>query len=216
MYHHLAELPDTASETLRTWTVSPRDFELQMQWLADQGFHTVTMSQIGAFFKRNQPLPVKPIVISFDDGWEDGYKVAFPILSKLHMSGTFFVYTQALDHKPFLSWQEFDEMAAAGMDFQSHTVTHARLRTIAADAAFKELVDSKALLEKRLGRPVTTLAYPDGEYNAAVIELVKKAGYESAVTIASGYKQRADELYTLHRIRVSYTDTLQVVISRLP
>lgn len=216
MYHHLADLPANSSQLQLDWTVSPKNFESQMDWLAERGYHAVTIGQVAAHLKRNQPLPVKPIVISFDDGWADDYTVAFPILKKHNFSGTFYVYTNVLDHGQFLTWAQVQEMSAAGMDFESHTLSHPHLRKLTPEAATKEIADSKAILEERLGKPVTSFAYPFGEYNTAVIDLVKRAGFESAVTIAAGYKQRADEVYTLHRIRISYPDTLQDLAKRLP
>ncbi len=216
MYHHLADLPANASELQQTWTVAPQNFDAQMNWLAQHGYHTITMAQLVAHLKQRAPLPSKPIIISFDDGWEEQYVAAFPVLKKYGMIGTLFVYTNAIDHKSFLSWAQLQEMSAAGMDIQSHSLSHPHLRQLAPDAAQKEISDSKAVIEKKLGKPVVAFNYPDGEYNAAVIEMVQRAGYTSAVSIAAGYQQRADELFTLHRTRVSYTDTLEIVIKRLP
>lgn len=216
MYHHLTDLPDNASQLQRDWTVAPKNFETQMDWLAERGYHTVTMGQLAAHLKRNAVLPMKPIVISFDDGWSDDYAVAFPILKRHNFTGTFYVYTNALDHNQFLTWAQVEEMSAAGMDFQAHTLSHPHLRKLSPEEAMIQVSDSKAILEKRLGKPVTSFAYPFGEYNTAVIDIVKRAGFDSAVTIAAGYKQRADEAYTLHRIRISYPDTLQDMIKRLP
>jgi peptidoglycan/xylan/chitin deacetylase (PgdA/CDA1 family) len=216
MYHHLADLPNNASQLQMDWTVAPKNFESQMDWLAERGYHAVTIGQLAAHLKRNQPLPAKPIVITFDDGWADGYTVAFPILKKHNFSGTFYVYTNALDHTQFLTWAQVEEMSAAGMDFQSHTLSHPHLRKLTPEAAMKEIADSKAILEERLSKPVTSFDYPFGEYNASVIDLVKRAGFESAVSIAAGYKQRADEIYALHRIRISYPDTVQDMAKRLP
>jgi peptidoglycan/xylan/chitin deacetylase (PgdA/CDA1 family) len=216
MYHHLADQPSNASELNLTWTVAPKNFDAQMNWLADRGFHTISMGQLLAYLKQRQPLPSKPIVISFDDGWEEQYVSAFPSLRKNNFIGTFFVYTTPIDHSQFLTWAQLQEMSAAGMDIQAHTLTHPHLRTLAPDAAFKEIADSKSILEKRLGKPVTFFDYPFGEYNAAIIDMLKRAGFEGAVTLAAGYKQRADELFTLHRIRVSYNDTLDDFAKRLP
>jgi len=216
MYHHLSDLPANASELDLTWTVAPKNFDAQMSWLADHSFHTVSMGQLLAYLKQRQPLPSKPIVISFDDGWEEQYAVAYPTLRKYNFIGTFFVYTNSIDHKLFLTWAQLQEMSEAGMDIQAHTLTHPHLRTLAPDVALKEIADSKAILEKRLGKPVTSFNYPFGEYNAAIIDMVKRAGFEGAVTLAAGYKQRADELFTLHRIRVSYNDTLDDFAKRLP
>lgn len=216
MYHHLADLPRDATELEQTWTVAPKNFDAQMNFLAERGFRTITMAQLVAHLRDRQPLPSKPIIISFDDGWEEQYAVAFPILKKYGQSGTFFVYTNPLDRKQFLSWKQIEEMAAAGMDFQAHSLTHPHLRALAPDVAYREIAESKAILEKRLGKPVVAFSYPFGEYDDAVIQMVKRAGFASAVTLASGYKQRVDELFTLHRIRVSYNDSLEDLVKRLP
>lgn len=216
MYHHIADLPLDATELQTTWTVSPKNFDAQMQYLARNGFRTISMAQLVAHLKHRQPLPAKPIIVSFDDGWQEQYATAFPILTKYGLSGTFFVYTRPLDHTEFMTWAQVRELVAAGMDVQSHSITHPHLRTLAPDAAFKEIAESKAILEQRLGKSVVAFCYPFGEYNNAIIEMVKRAGYESAVTLASGYRQRADELYTLRRIRVSYRDTLDDFARRLP
>lgn len=216
MYHHLADLSSTASELVLTWTVAPKKFQAQMDWLSQQGYHTITMGQLVAYLRDRKPLPSKPIVITFDDGWLEQYVTAFPVLKKYNFIGTFFVYTNAIDHGQFMTWAQLQEMSSVGMDIQSHTQTHPHLRLLSADAAFKEISESKAIIEKRLGKPVTAFNYPDGEYNTAIIEMLKRAGYDSAVTIAAGYKQRANELYLLHRIRVSYKDSLDDFIKRLP
>jgi peptidoglycan/xylan/chitin deacetylase (PgdA/CDA1 family) len=216
MYHHLADLPAGSRQLRLAWTVAPKNFDAQMNWLVQRGFQTIAMEQLVGHLKHGQPLPSKPIIISFDDGWEDDYSVAFPVLRKYNFRGTFFIYTNALDREGFLTWTQVQEMSAAGMDVQAHTLSHPHLRALAPEAAMKEIAESKAILEKRLGTPVVALAYPFGEYNNAVIGLVKRAGFECAVTINSGYQQRADELFTLHRIRVSYNDTLQNFASRLP
>jgi peptidoglycan/xylan/chitin deacetylase (PgdA/CDA1 family) len=216
MYHHIADLAIDATETQTAWTVTPQDFDAQMQWLEHNGYRTITMAQLIAHLKNRQNLPAKPIIISFDDGWEEQFSTAFSILTKYGLSGTFFVYTHPLDHTEYMTWAQAQELVAAGMDIQSHSLTHPHLRTMPPDAAFKEIAESKATLEKRLGKPVVAFCYPFGEYNDAIIEMVKRAGYESAVTLASGYRQRADELYTLRRLHVSYHDSLDDFIKRLP
>lgn len=216
MYHHLADLGSNATPLDHTWTVSPRNFEAQMSWLAVQGFHTVTFPQLVAFLKRGQPLPARPVIITFDDGWAGGYTVAFRTLVKLNFVGTFFIYTNAIDHGQFMTWAQLQEMSAAGMEIGAHTLSHPHLRSLTPDAAYKEIADSRAILEKRLNRKVTTFAYPFGEYDSATVDLVKRAGFESAVTISPGYKQRTDEIFTLHRIRVTYETALEEFTKLLP
>ena len=216
MYHHLQELPDGASELLLMWTVAPADFDAQMNLVEQRGFRAITMAQLVGHLKSGKPLPARPIVISFDDGWAEQYSVAFQILKKHNLIGTFFVYTRPLDHAQFMSWAQLQEMSAAGMDIQAHTLTHPHLRALTPDEAMKEITESKTILETRLGKPIVAFAYPFGEYNASIIDMLKRAGFESAVTLAAGFNQRADELFTLHRIRVSYPDTLEDFAKRLP
>lgn len=216
MYHHLADLAADATELDKTWTVSPAAFRAQMKLLTDRGFHSVSMPQLVAFFKQGKPLPDKPIVISFDDGWEEQYKQAYPALKQVGLIGTFFVYTKPIDHAPYMTWDQLKEMSASGMDVEAHTLTHPHLRTIAPDQAEKEITDSKSVLEKQLGKTVVALSYPFGEYDAAVVAMVKGAGFQSAVSLNPGYRQRVDELFMLHRIRVSYNDTLEDFAARLP
>ena len=215
MYHHIQDLSG-ASELVQTWTVSPENFDAQMNLVAQHGFHAITMAQLVGQLRDGKPLPSRPIVISFDDGWAEQNTVAFAALKKYHLIGTFFVYTRPIDHAPYMSWAQLQEMSAAGMDIQAHTLTHPHLRELAPDEAMKEISESKQILETRLGKPGIALAYPFGEYNASIIDMLKRAGYASAVTLAAGFNQRADELFTLHRIRVSYPDTLDDVAKRLP
>ncbi len=216
MYHHLAQLPQNPTPLETDWTVAPNAFESQMKGLIARGFHSITISQLAAFLTGSQPLPTKPIAITFDDGWVDDYSVAFSILKTNHLVGTFFVYTNVLGHPKYLSWAQLKEMSDAGMEIGSHTLSHAHLKALAHNEAVKEVADSKKLLEQRLGKSVFAFAYPFGEYNSDVTDMVKKAGYKTAVTIAAGYNQRADALYQLHRIRVSYGDTLEDLFARLP
>ena len=216
MYHNLVDLPGNATQLQLDWTVAPKNFDAQMSWLAQHGFHAISFAQLVAHFKQGQPLPAKPIIISFDDGWAEQYSVAFPILKKYGLRGTFFIYTNPVEHSKYVTWAQLQEMTNAGMEIGSHAQSHPHLRAVSAAEALKELSESKAVLEKRLGKPVVVFNYPFGEFNSAVTELVKRAGYECAVTLAGGYRQRADELFTLHRIRVAYPDTLDAFVKRLP
>lgn len=216
MYHHITDLAPTESALEHDWTVAPGNLDAQMSWLVEHGFHTISLAQLAAFFTGSQPLPQKPLVLTFDDGWEDDYSTAFPILKKHNYTATFFVYTSPLDHKQFLSWSQLAEMVKAGMEIGSHTLTHPHLKDLSTEEAKKEIQDSKATLEKRLGIPITTFAYPFGDYTSAIVDQVKQAGYETAVSISGGYNQSSNQLFLLHRIRVSYKDTLPDFASRLP
>jgi peptidoglycan/xylan/chitin deacetylase (PgdA/CDA1 family) len=217
MYHHINDLAASASELDLTWTVPPKNFQFQMEWLAQHEFQTITMAQLNAHLKDHAPLPARPIAITFDDGWSEGYSVAFPVLKKYNFVGVYFAYTQPLDRSPlYLSWRQIEEMSASGMSFEAHTLTHPHLRELSADTMMNEIAGSKKVLETRLNKPVDSFAYPFGEYNNAVIDTVKRAGFSSALTIDPGYHQRTDRIYQLQRIRISYNDTIKDFAAKLP
>ncbi len=202
LYHHLQDLPDTASPILRRWTLSPKALDSQVRGLTERGFHAITMAQLVAHLKHQQPLPSKPIVLTFDDGWRDHYEVAFPILRKYNSTGTFFIITDSVGHSAYMNWGQIRKMAAAGMDIEAHSVTHPKLTEISKEEAFNEILRSKQDLENHLHQPITVFAYPFGVYNDRVIDLVKRAGFDGAAAVNGmnvGYIYRADESYTLFR-----------------
>lgn len=218
MYHHFNDLPANASETLRTWTVSPEQFAAQLDYLQARGFHTITLKQLIDFFERGMPLPTQPIILTIDDGWIDAYTVAFPELRKRNMVGVFFVPTNyaAAGGKLLMNWDQVIEMHRAGMEIGGHTISHEDLTKANLAEARRQLVESKTILEEKIGAPVIALSYPYGAYNSRVIAETEAAGYQAAVILCCGYQQRADILLTLPRIRISYEDTLDDFAKHLP
>jgi peptidoglycan/xylan/chitin deacetylase (PgdA/CDA1 family) len=213
MYHHVQELPTNSDEIMRTWTVSTAAFESQLDWLVSHGYHTITLDQLVDQLKGTVDSHVseKSIILTFDDGWDIGYSTVFPLLAKRHMSGTFFVYPGAIGETPgsgYMTWKQLAEMADAGMDIQSHTISHPHLRGLDRPSQEREIVESKRILESRLHRPVSAFAYPFGEFDFSLQQAARSAGYRCAVGIESGYTQRTADLFALHRIRISYGDTL--------
>ena len=211
MYHHINDPPPSADEVGRTWTVSLNDFTNQMDWLVQHGYHSITLMQLVDNLESGAPLPDKPIILTFDDGWDVGFGTVFPILKQRHLIGTFFVCPGSIGENPgsgYMTWPQLREMTSGGMDVQSHTVNHPHLRGVPPEGQQREFVESKARLEKQLGRPIIALAYPFGEFDAGVMARVKQAGYRCAVGIEPGYTQHASDLFCLHRTRISYGDTL--------
>ena len=212
LYHHVQDMPDTVSASKRRWSVAPKKFEDQMNWIASHGFHPVTMDQFVAHFKQGSELPPKPIILTFDDGWEDQYTTALPILKQHNFVATFFIITNMVGHSAYLNWDQVNEMLKAGMDIQSHTLTHKRLSVLPNDKAWPEIAESKKILETRLNKPVGILAYPYGCYDDDVIVLTKKAGYVAAATVSGlngGYLLRTDRTYTIDRYAIEWDDNLE-------
>lgn len=218
MYHHLNPLPANASEMLRTWTVAPEQFAAQLDYLQARGFHTITFKQLIDFFEHGAPLPTQPIILTIDDGWIDAYTVALPELQKRGMVAVFFVPTNyaTAGGELLMNWEQVQELNRAGMEIGGHTISHEDLTKINLNEARRQLVESKTILEEKIGQPVIALSYPYGAYNPRVVAETQAAGYQAAVILCCGYKQHADNLLLLPRIRVSYEDSLDDFAKRLP
>jgi peptidoglycan/xylan/chitin deacetylase (PgdA/CDA1 family) len=117
---------------------------------------------------------------AFDDGWKNQYEYAYPILKEFGYTATFYITSSAVNGKSYMTWDQVKELDKAGMDIQSHTVTHANLTKVDEQKAKEELINSKKTLEEKLGHTISMLAYPYYGNNAAVQKLVAGAGYTSA------------------------------------
>jgi peptidoglycan/xylan/chitin deacetylase (PgdA/CDA1 family) len=218
MYHHLQTLGQNPTQAERDWTVAPKNFTAQLDYLAAHGYRAITFAQLVAFFEQGAPLPLHPVMLTFDDGWLDDYTVAFPALRAHVMVGTFFVPTMYADAggKALMNWTQIAEMDAAGMEFGGHTLNHANLTKVSAQEAQRQLQASKLKLEQKLGHTTIAFAYPFGATTPAIMRLVQQAGYQVAVGLCCSYRLRADGLLFLPRIRISYDDTLEDFAKKLP
>jgi peptidoglycan/xylan/chitin deacetylase (PgdA/CDA1 family) len=196
VYHHV--VPGRSTGVL---FVTPDGFEQHLKYLQDNGYHSVTFDDLADCLEYGAALPERPVILSFDDGWENQYTYAFPLLQKYGFSGTFFVVTEYLDHQNFMTTNELKMMLAAGMTIGSHSKTHPALPSIGNGQRLKdEIAGSKAWLESKLGVAIDTFAYPYGSYTAAVAAAVKAAGYRTARTVDDGTHAAADNLETLQAL----------------
>ena len=163
-------------------------FEAQLKLLRDNGFTTITLRDLYEYLAVGAPLPDKPIVLTFDDGYIDNYTNAFPILQKYGMTGTFFVLTgRADDGDPaYLSWDMIQEMSNAGMDIQLHSRDHLDMRNRSYDWLVFQIIGGRQSIEGHTGKPVIFMAYPSGKYDANVLRFLRGTNFWAAVTTASG------------------------------
>ncbi|MBU6323421.1 MAG: polysaccharide deacetylase family protein [Patescibacteria group bacterium] len=206
VYHIVRPSYPSDSAAVRSLALTPKVFDAEMLHLREAGYHVVRFRDLEAYFASGTPLPALPVIISFDDGWSDQYAYAFPILKKYGYPATFFVFTNAIGHRGFLSWTDLHAMLAAGMDIGDHTRSHPFLTSI-TDAAqlWSEIDGSKLLLEQELGVPVNEFAYPFGQYDPAIVALVRKAGYKSARGDFYSGSQSSDRLFGLSAMNAPTT-----------
>jgi poly-beta-1,6-N-acetyl-D-glucosamine N-deacetylase len=203
VYHKIdpAPLPATATPMDRLMTVTPDELEQQLKYLKDGGYHAVSFDALADFLEHGKPLPERPAILSFDDGWGSQFTYALPLLQKYGFPATFFIVTNFVDMQNFLSTAQLKALLAAGMTVGSHTRSHAALPSIADQAKLAdEIVGSKAWLEAQLGVKIDTFAYPFGAYTPAIAAMVKAAGYRTARTANGGAHYTPDDLETLSAV----------------
>jgi len=196
-------------------------FQAQMNYLHKKGYTSFTLEDYVAGMKQNN-LPEKTVVITFDDGYRDNYLFAFPILKQYGFRGTFFLtvaYIGTNEVLPMcreksgpvevedlpLTWEQIAEMKEYGMEFGSHTCYHWHLDELPEEEMVKELTESKRCLEEKLQSKVTSFCYPSGRFDKRVKEAVCRAGYLAAV-VTPRHEQPDEDLYSLKRIGIYFCD----------
>jgi peptidoglycan/xylan/chitin deacetylase (PgdA/CDA1 family) len=208
MYHYIRINPVASDLAGFNLSVTPTDFADQMAYLARNDFTTVTMAQVRAYVRDGTPLPPRAIALTFDDGYDDAYSAARPVLEQYHMTATFYIITGFLDTPRYLTWDQVVALDREGMEIGSHTVHHPALPTLGLALRRFEIASSRAGLEQHLGHPVLDFCYPGGELSAAVEATVKESGYLSATTTESGRARRGDDPLRLPRLRIWGGETL--------
>lgn len=203
VYHVVRPGPPPSTPMAALLTVTPDQFEEQMKYLKAGGYDSVSFAALHDYLDGRGDLPYQPVIISFDDGWENQYRFAYPILKKYGFSATFFVVTNYIDHENFLTTEQLREMIANGMRVGSHSRSHPRLDALGDDALWNEVRGSKEYLEERLGQPVDDFAYPYGGYNQRVVQFVAAAGYKTARTVDFGITQTLATIERLNAVTFS-------------
>ena len=217
MYHYVRVVTDPKDTIGIGLSVKPELFAQQMQYLADNGYTTLTMQEVYDILVGRKSLPTRPVALTFDDGYRDFYTAAWPILQRHNFKATNYVITKFIGWDAYMTWPMLQELSDGGqVEIGAHTRSHVDLRTLSADKLQDEVLGSKAILETGLGRPVGAFCYPAGFYNAGVIAAVGRANYLTATTELPGAKQNIQNPYELPRIRVNGPDPLGAWSSRLP
>jgi peptidoglycan/xylan/chitin deacetylase (PgdA/CDA1 family) len=210
----------TAPAGFSKYVVSPQDLRRQMRWLALTGYETISLDRLVRAMAGVDTLPASPVVVTFDDGFEESSEHAAEALSAHGFTATFFIVAGLAGRtsqwllkergveRRLASWPRLRRLASSGFACGAHSLTHPRLTALASPACLHELADSRRILEQMLGRPVTHLAYPFGAYDARVRALALEAGYESACTVEIGLATPADDVMTLRRVPVCGGETL--------
>jgi peptidoglycan/xylan/chitin deacetylase (PgdA/CDA1 family) len=184
-------------------TLSNQEFEKQMAYLSQHGYNAISPEQLILHMKDDTPLPDKPILITFDDGYRDNYSNAYPIMKKYGLKGTIFLITDFVGNNEwYLNWDQIRDMQQDGFMFESHTLNHVPLTTLTHEEILNQLIKSKEGIEWKLGTPVRYFAYPTGAYDKEIEELVRDSGYDGAFSVNFGRVSARSDMYALERIPI--------------
>ncbi len=210
IYHSIRPYVHSDTKGSRRWIATPQTLESELSWLRENGYTSVTFDALTASVSRGAPLPPRPVIISFDDDWQSQYDNAVPLLRKYGFTATFFVWVRAVGRAHHMTWDEIRELDAQGMEIGCHTLTHLILTKLKSDVQLRhEIVAAKDLIEAHIGHPVTSLAYPFGQYDERVVEAACEAGFTSARSTWPGVFHTKDGLLSLTgMIRTERTDSL--------
>ena len=200
IYHYVEYVKDPGDTIRQSLNILPATFEAQIKTLKDAGYTFITPNQIDDLEKGRLAVE-KPIVLSFDDGYEDFYTDVLPIIKKYNVRVVAYVVSGFVDHKNYLTSKQLQ----AAIDSQlvevgAHSMHHLALAKIDPVRARDEVVLSKDYLEKNFGIKVSSFAYPYGSFNSDVVEYVQFAGFSNAVTIVEGTNLNLEAEYVLKRI----------------
>jgi len=208
MYHHIGIAPPTADATHKSLTVSPADFEQQVQWLYQNGYQSISLEDLNLYAAGKFALPKKPVIFTFDDGYEDVFTNAVPILKQYGYSGAFGIITQFVGQTQgdnfYASWSEIKTAAALQMEIVCHTQNHFDGTNPKFDAAYiyNNLSGCQQDLRSHLADVEPILIYPYGHYNAQYLEQAGKAGFILGVTTREGKIINLGDLMQIPRIRI--------------
>jgi peptidoglycan/xylan/chitin deacetylase (PgdA/CDA1 family) len=211
MYHYISVPPADADVYRHDLSVTPANFEAQLAWLRGQGYQSITLFDLVYHLALGWPLPDRPVILTFDDGYRDNYTHAFPLLKKFDYVGTFFLVTAPIDggDPAYLSWDMVKEMHQAGMDFQPHSYRHFDLRGKDMDFLIFEILAPKEAIEARIGETTYFFSYPSGSYDRQTVAVLQSAYFWGAVITEQGATHTSDNLFELNRVRVRGEHTLQ-------
>ncbi|MHB8242244.1 MAG: polysaccharide deacetylase family protein [Solirubrobacteraceae bacterium] len=202
MYHVIAEPPPGAP--FPGLYVPPAELNEQMRALKHAGWHAVTLDQVWANWTRGVSLgPGKPIVISFDNGYQSQFTQALPILRSLGWVGVENIQLSGLPpSQGGFGKGQIQGLVAAGWELDTQGFSHADLITLDARQLHYQVAVARAAVQRRFHVAVNWFCYPSGHYNATVVAAVKAAGYTGSTTVIPGWARRGEDPYRMHRLRV--------------
>jgi peptidoglycan/xylan/chitin deacetylase (PgdA/CDA1 family)/2-polyprenyl-3-methyl-5-hydroxy-6-metoxy-1,4-benzoquinol methylase len=223
MYHRVA--PEGADNMSR-YRVSPAVFEEQLQYLKDSGYYSPDLNDWMISITTLKPLPGLAVVFTFDDGYQDFFEYAWPLLRKYGFKAIVFLVSDYVgkqnawdkaygEELPLMGWQEILELEQQGVEFGSHTVTHKPLTSLSPTDIVLEGARSRTELQGSLQKAVKLFAYPYGDTDDIVSHLIGACGYTLGFSCESKLSSYNDDAMRLPRIEIEGSFSLKEFVSKL-
>ncbi|HSN77470.1 MAG TPA: polysaccharide deacetylase family protein [Anaerolineae bacterium] len=217
MYHYLSDPPPGADRYRRDLSVSPALFEQHLAYLQAQGYQSITLYDLLYHLTQGAPLPDKPVIITFDDGYRDNYANAFPLLQQVGFDATFFVLVEVTNQgeAEYLTWDMMREMQAAGMEIECHARVHENLPENDDQRLVWQVLGCREALESELGQRPRFISYPSGRFDERVAAFFASDNYWGGITTQQGTLHSSDALFEIKRLRVRNTTTVDLLAELL-
>lgn len=202
-------------------------FRKQIKFLSEAGYNAISLKTLEKYFCGQVELPPKTVSLTFDDGFQNFYSTAFPILNEFNFTATVFLIAgycgkyndwagnlPIAEHSKLMDWSEIKELAQNGIEFAAHSLTHPDLTRTSTEAARREISESKRIIEDRLESEIVAFAYPYGAFNSSVKRLTQEY-FAVACSTNLGKAKRGDDVYALKRLDAYYLSNERVFRSVL-
>lgn len=208
-------------------STSPETFRRQIKFLSEEAFNVISLKDLTLCLNGSIEFSPKTIILTFDDGFQNFYTTAFPILKEHNFTATVFLITDycgkyndwygnlpSLERSKLMDWNEIKELSKSGIEFGSHTRTHPDLTKISIEKAKQEIIGSKSKIEEKLGIEVADFAYPYGKYNQAVKNITGD-NFKTSCSTELGKYRAGDDLFSLKRLDTYYLSNERIFRSML-
>ncbi len=210
-YHNVSDA--VSGDSLNN--VTPKSFAWQMKFLKRHRYHVISFDDLVDGLKKGRVFARDTVVIQFDDGNEDNYTNAFPVLKKYHFPAMEFLVSDKVGTPGFLTWDQVREMDAKDFKAGAHTRHHVYLPDVSPDVVRDEIFGSKKIIEKHLGHGIDYFCYPFGGFKEEVQGVVQEAGFKAAVTTNRGEDRLNRDLFALRRVHIKNGDNTLILWAKL-
>ena len=228
MYHSIADEDESGMHPYYRTATSPAAFVVQMEYLHRSGYRTCSLAEATDILESPTGTRLKHVAVTFDDGYGNFYREAFPVLQRFNFAATMFLPTEFIGEnarhfkgRDCLTWAEVRELQRYGISFGSHTVSHPQLHSLGRDAIELELAHSKKTIEDKTGRIVESFAYPyafpqtDTTFKNLLRESLRRAGYKNGVCTIVGRAGSHSDPFFMERLPVNNSDDAALLHAKL-